>query len=510
MTATPYNAAIDLLDRNLAPGRADRFYLITETRSWSYQEVIATSRAVGCGLRNLVSHQGDRVALMMHDRPEFVIAFWGALRAGLVPVLVPPTMAPAELLRVLADAGARVVVFDGPSASVVSAAIAASMAPITGVAIGAPPGEAYRAWAEVCAEVDTLADITTTEDDPAFLICSSGTTGIPKLVTHLHGSLRQSPEGLGKQVVGLTADDVVLSVSKMCFSYGLGNSLYTPAAVGATTVLVDAPAIPAIVQTRMAAARITVLYAVPSFLRAFLADPRAAVPTSLRMLLSAGERLDPSLSRAVEDRLGCPVLDGYGMTETLQHVTCNHPDEIVVGSCGRVLEGFEIDVRDPDGNTVAEGESGELWIAGRTLFDRYWGSEELTRLTRPGRWMRTGDAVRLRDGHLFHEGRLGDLVKLGGRWFSPVEIEEVLRGHPDLHDVAVASRSDPTALDRVCAFIVTDRKDEEFQRELAALCAERLSTYKIPREWILADALPRTPTGKLRRALLTQRSTDTK
>jgi benzoate-CoA ligase len=510
LTAAPYNAAIDLLERNLAPGRAERSYLITDTRSWSYEEIIATSRAFGCGLRDLGSQGGDRVALVMQDRPEFVIAFWGALRAGLVPVLVPPAMAPAELLPVLAQAGARAVVFDSPNESVVRAAIAASAAPITGVVVGAPPDDTCRAWAEVCAGAAGLTDTPTTEADPAFLICSSGTTGIPKLITHLHGSLRRSPEGLGKQVVGLAAEDVVLSVSKMCFSYGLGNSLYTPAAVGAAAVLVGAPAVPAIVQTRMAAARVTVLYGVPGFLRAFLAHAKATVPESLRVVLSAGERLDPSLAAPLQHRLGCAVLDGYGMTETLQHVTCNRPGEVVLGSCGRVLEGFEIEVRDRNGSPVREGERGELWIAGRTLFERYWGREGLTRRTRPGRWMRTGDAVSLHDGHLFHEGRLDDLIKLGGRWFSPIEIEEVLRGHPDLRDVAVVPRSNPSGPDWVCAFIVTDRVDEAFQDELAALCAERLSAYKLPREWIRADALPRTPTGKPRRASLKERLAATK
>ena len=497
-----YNATIDLLERNLNAERADRNYFFTETRPWSYDEIISYSRSFSCGLFELGLLKGDRVVLVMRDRPEFAIAFWGTMRAGLVPVLVPPSIAPAELDIVLRKAVAETIVFDMANKALVEEVSVTSGVQIKGIQVEGTPSKLHLSWSDICSEASNIDATCTTETDVAFLICSSGTTGTPKLIAHLHGGLRRAAEGLGKQIIGLSADDIVLSVSKMCFSYGLGNSLYTPAIVGASTVLVDAPAIPAIVQSRLMTEHVTVLYGVPSFLRAYLADPKASTPNSLRMILSAGEKLDPLIADEVNRRFGIAVLDGYGMTETLQHVTCNRSDEVVMGSCGAALDGFEIEVRNADGMAVAEGERGELWIAGRTLFDRYWGEEDLTRRTRIGRWMRTGDVVRLREGHLFHEGRLDDLIKLGGRWVSPIEIEELLRSHADLHDVAVIPRSDPTGFDWICGLIVTDRDEEALEDELIAFCSKHLTAYKIPREWIRVEALPRTPTGKLLRSCL--------
>jgi acyl-coenzyme A synthetase/AMP-(fatty) acid ligase len=503
MTPARYNAAVDLLERNAAADRARRPYLLTEQRCWSYGEVIAAVSAAACGFMNLGARQGDVVALAMHDRPEFVIGFWGAMRAGLVPLLLPPALAAAELEAVLAQAAPRIVVCDRANALTLESLLPTNNK-LTAVSVDSHRGVVFRAWNEVCGQSGTAPDEATQEDDIAFLICSSGTTGAPKLVAHLHRSLRLSPYGLGKQVVALTADDVVLSVSKMSFSYGLGNSVYMPAAVGAATVLLEQPAIPAIVHPRMAASDVTVLYGVPAFYRAFVTDAQAMLPGSLRIALSAGEHFDSSLASAVQQRFGHTVLDGFGTTETLQHVTCNRLGEAVPGSCGGVLDGYEIEVRDSQGQPLGDGSSGELWIAGRTLFAGYLGQEALTRAVRPDRWMRTGDRVTLRNGSVFHEGRLDDLMKLGGRWVSPVEVEQVLRGHRDLADVAVVPRSTAEGAVWLCAFLVSERKDDALVDELTMLCSTRLSSYKVPREWIRTDTLPRTRTGKLRRLTLRQ------
>jgi benzoate-CoA ligase len=497
-----YNATVDLLERNAASDRRARPYLVTEQRCWSYDEVIAASQAAACGFLDSGACSRDRVALAMHDRPELVIAFWAAMRAGLIPLLLPPGLAAAELEAIVAQAQPRIVVCDRANAPVVESVLGAARTEVTAIAVDDGRKDVFRSWSDVCGVSGTPPAPATREDDTAFLICSSGTTGTPKLVAHLHGSLRLSPLGLGRQIVALTADDVVLSVSKMSFSYGLGNSVYTPAAVGASTLLLEQPAIPAVVHRRMANSRVSVLYGVPAFYRAFVADAQAAFPNSLRMALSAGEHFDSLLASAVHQRFGHAVIDGFGTTETLQHVTCNRPGEVVAGSCGRVLDGFEIDVRDEDGQTVGDGDSGELWIAGRTLFAGYWGQEGLTRAARPGRWMRTGDRVKLRNGHVFHEGRLDDLMKLGGRWVSPLEVEQVLRGHADVADVAVVARTSADGAVFLCAFLVTERRDERLEDELTTMCGARLSSYKVPREWVRTDALPRTRTGKLRRRTL--------
>jgi acyl-coenzyme A synthetase/AMP-(fatty) acid ligase len=335
------------------------------------------------------------------------------------------------------------------------------------------------------------------------MLCTSGTTGTPKLVMHTHRGLRHAPGVLDAQVVGLGANDVVLSVSKMSFSYGLGNSLYTPAAAGAAVALLSGPVVPATVHTRLAGSAVTVLYGVPGFWRAFTNDGQARLPSSLRMALSAGEPLDTELLHAIRGRFGTDVLDGYGMSETMQHVTCNRSDDVVPGSCGRVLDGFDIRVVDRSGRDVRDGRRGELWVAGATVTVGYWGRADLTERARAGGWLRTGDLVRVRDGHLFHEGRRDDLMKINGRWIAPAEIEAVVRRHPDVRDVAVVPRSHPSGLTSLWGYVVTDRADDLIGVELTALC-RHLSPHKVPRGWQRCSALPRTRTGKLRRLDLRQ------
>ena len=495
-----YNATVDLLERNLATGRSGRPYLRTAQRVWSYQEVAEAADAAGAGLRDIGLERGDRVILATRDRPEFFATFWGAIKAGLVPVPIAPMLSTSDLHFILTDSEARALVCDGSSMAAARPAVEGTSA----VCLLAEEDEieGTRAWAEVCGRPAMLPPESTTEEDIALWLYTSGTTGLPKGAMHRHRHLRAAPDALAKQVLGMAADDVVLSVSRVFFAYGLGNSVYLPAAFGASVVLSEAPVLPAMVQQLLTANTPTLLFGVPAFFRGLVRLSGAELPRSVRGIVSAGEALDVDLFERFRARFEVPLLDGLGSTEALHHVTSNRPDDVVPGSAGRPLDGYEVQALDRDGARVREGESGELWVRGPTTFAGYWRRPELTERACDGPWVRTGDRVRIVDGRVYHEGRLDDLVKLGGIWVAPTEIEDVVRGHPHVKDVAVVAIDDGSGVPVLKAFVVSQSGAPELTKELIRLCRGRLATFKVPQTFEVVDELPRTPSGKLRRFVL--------
>jgi benzoate-CoA ligase family protein len=494
------NAAVELLERNLAAGRGGRPYLIADHRAWTYEEVVKAADGAGAGLLGLGLHPGDRVVLATQDCPEFVITFWGAIKAGLVPVPVAQGLSVSDIHFVLTDSEARVVVCDQSSAGTVIPSLQGSDATCLFVGDARPSGTDL--WTDVCGERGNLDAPSTSEHDIALWLYTSGTTGLPKAVMHRHRSLVAAQNALSRQVVGLTAEDVVLSVSRMFFAYGLGNSVYLPASAGAAVVINSGPAIPAQIDELLNATQPTVLFGVPAFFDGFARLQGARVPSNLRLALSAGEALSERLFERFRERFGIALIDGLGSTEALHHVTSNRPDDVVPGSAGRPLDGYNVEVRDRDEQPVEEGDSGELWIRGPTIFAGYWRRPELTARVCRDSWIRTGDQVRIVDGRVFHEGRLDDLIKLGGMWVAPVEIEEVLRTHSDVADAAVVAVDEGTGVPLLKAFVLSERADSKLSKELAGLCRKRLARFKIPKAFEVVSELPRTPTGKLKRFVL--------
>ncbi|MGH2635975.1 MAG: benzoate-CoA ligase family protein, partial [Actinomycetota bacterium] len=440
--------------------------------------------------------------LVTRDRPEFVMSFWGAIKAGLVPIPVGPMLTASDLHFILSDSEARAVVCD--ASSVVAARPAAEGTSAVCLLAEGDAVEGTRSWAEVCGTPAPLEAAPTSEDDIALWLYTSGTTGLPKAVMHRHRHLKAAPGGLAEQVLKMERDDVVLSISRMFFAYGLGNSVYLPAAVGATVALSDTPVMPAMMGDLLAATSPTLLFGVPAFFRGLARLDGAELPTSLRAVVSAGEALDADLFERFRDRFGLPLLDGLGSTEALHHVTSNRPDDIVPGSAGPPLDGYEVQALDRDGQPIPDGESGELWVRGPTTFAGYWRRPELTERAYRGPWMRTGDLVRIVDERVYHEGRLDDLVKLGGIWVAPSEIEDVLRGHPEVKDAAVVAIDDGSGVPVLKAFVVAEHGGGELKKQLVRICRSRLASFKIPQSFEEVDELPRTPSGKLRRFVLRQ------
>jgi benzoate-CoA ligase family protein len=494
-----YNATLDLLERNLVPGRAERPYLRVDDREYSYQEAAAAADAAGAGLLDLGLERGDRVVIATRDRPEFVFTFWGAIKAGLVPVPIAQGLSSSDIQFMLTDSEARVVVCDPSSATVV---VPASES--TGAICLIAGGEASGAtsWSEALGRSASLPAADTGADDIALWLYTSGTTGLPKAVMHRQRHLRWAPNGLAAQVLQIDREDVVLSVSKMYFAYGLGNSVYLPASAGATVVVNEAPVVPTLVQGLLNRTQPTLLFGVPAFFNGFTRLSEAELPGTVRRVVSAGEALSADLFEAFRERFGRPLLDGLGSTEAMHHVTSNRVDDLVAGSAGPPLEGFEVKALDRDQEPVAEGASGELWVRGPTTFAGYWRRPELTARAFADGWMRTGDLVRIVDGRVYHEGRLDDLIKLGGVWVAPVEIEDVLRSHEGVSEVAVVAVDEETGVPVLKAFVVSTRRDDPMRKELTRLCRSKLASFKVPHVFEFVDELPRTPTGKLRRFVL--------
>jgi acyl-coenzyme A synthetase/AMP-(fatty) acid ligase len=495
-----YNAAADLLGRNLVPGRRDRTYLISGDRSWSYEEVGAAADSVGAGLIELGLLAGDRIVIATADRPEFVLGFWGAMLAGMVPIPVSQVLPEEDLAGILRDSGARAIVFDPLTRE--AATPAAERAGAVAIAVQGPaPAGGWR-WSNVFRPRAGLPPPATGEDDIALWLYTSGTTGRPKGVMHRHSHLRAVPAPLAQNVLGLGPGDVLLSVPRMSGSYGLG-AVYLTAATGASLVVTPGPVIAGFVHNLMQRANPTVLFGVPAFFRAYLSLSDAGVPGSLRMGLSAGEVLSPDLFHAFRSRFGLGLLDGLGSSEALHHVTCNLPDDNLPGSAGRALEGYEVEALDADGEPVPEGRPGELWIRGPTTFAGYWSRPELTaNAYREGAWMRTPDVVRIVDGRVFHQGRVDDMMRLAGVWVAPSEIEEVIRCHPDVADAAVVAVDLGGGSPEIRAVVVSARTDPGLLEELHALCGSRLPPFKTPRSFEAVDDLPRTPSGKVKRFVL--------
>lgn len=497
------NAAIDIMWANDVPERRDRTYLIAGADRLTYSEVMSAADSVGAGLLAAAIEPGDRVIVALRDSVEFVAMFWGALKAGIVPVPVAQGLSVDDLSFILADSQAKAVAFDVTSAAAVREADRSPGLVMFGA------GKVSAGELDLRATMNDGASLEAASTDPdetALWLYTSGTTGTPKAVMHAHRNVVAATGGLASQVLGLGPDDVVLSASRMFFAYGLGNQVYLPASVGASVIVSGSPAVPSFIGETLTAHRPTILFGVPSFFAGFARLPDADLPDSVRAVISAGEGLPTALLERFTKRFGLPLLDGLGATEALHHFTSNTPDDVVPGSAGRALAGYEVAVRDPDGADLAEGNSGELWMRGPTTFSGYWQRPEITDRTIRDGWIRTGDLAQIRDGRVYHEGRVDDLIKVAGIWIVPTEIEEVLRAHHDVAEAAVVVVDTPSGVPALKAFVVSERDGSELTGELIRLCRGRLASYKVPQAFEIVDALPRTASGKLRRFVLRDRA----
>lgn len=501
-----FNAATFFLDGHVAAGRSGRTAFRFLGRRVAYGEVAAAAGRFGNALRSLGVQIEQRVLVALADRPEFAAAFWGALKIGAVAVPVNNALRAEECAFLLDDSRARVLVADAAVAREVLTAPGRRPWLEAVVAVGETvPGA--LAWDALLAGASPdLEAADTSCDDVALWLYTSGSTGRPKAAVHLHHDLVHAAELVGRGVFGIGPDDVVLSVSRLYFAYGLGNSLYFTALAGAASVLVPERPSPEDVFDIIEAERPTVLFAVPTVYSRMLALAETRPPrdlASLRLCVSSGEALPPALFHAWRERFGHDLLDVLGSTESLHDVIANRPGRARPGSSGEIIPGFEARLLDGEGRLVVPGSVGELWVKGESLAPYYWNRHAETKRTMVGEWLRTGDMLyQDTDGYFYFCGRTDDMLKVGGMWVSPIEVEACLVDHPAVLEAAVIGRRDADGLIKPHAFCVpraTAPASTALAEALRGHVKQRLAGYKAPRWVDFVAELPKTPTGKIQR-----------
>jgi benzoate-CoA ligase family protein len=505
VTAESFNLSAVLLDEHIATGRGDRPAIRYEGAILSYRDVSRLVARAGNFLRSLGVEMEDRVALVLPDSPEFIATFLGAIRIGAVPVTLSTYLTSEDYAELLADCRAGVLV---THASVMPrvAAIRRGLSHLRRVVIaGGDRGDDLAFDELMRAQPDELAPEATTADDMAFWQYSSGTTGRPKAVVHLHGPSVAPADLHGTHVVGMRADDRVVSVAKLFFSYGLCSSLLIPFRHGASSILLAGRPEPRLVFEAIARERPTLLYSVPTGYAAMLALPESESydTSSLRHCISAGEALPAPIFERWRARFGLEILDGIGSTEIGYIAISNFPGRARAGTSGQVIPGYEARVQRGDGEPAAVDEVGDLLVRGPSTAAFYWRRRAATKHAFRGEWVFTGDRYSVdADGYFTHHGRSDDLLRVSGHWVSPLEVESVLLRHAAVRECAVVARADGDGLIKPCAYVVCAEgatAAAALADELKAFVKDSLAPYKYPRWVEFIPELPKTSTGKIQR-----------
>jgi benzoate-CoA ligase family protein len=501
-----FNVAAHFVDRNVAEGRGDRVAHVCGKREITYADLLTLTNKAGNALQALGVEMENRVLMVCVDAPEFLATFWGAIKIGAIPVPLNTLLKTADYEYLLNDSRAKVAVVSGACLPEVGPALAKARSLRHVLVAGGDPG-AHRSWeAEVEQAPAELAPAPTCCDDAAVWLYSSGSTGFPKGTVHLQHDMVVCAEAYAKGVLVLRADDRIYSFAKLFFAYGLGNASFFPAAVGAQSFLYPARPTPQSVFEVVTSYRPTVLFAVPTMYAGMLALEGAEKKydlSSLRLCISAGESLPPELYHRWQERFGLEILDGIGSTEMLHIFLSNRPGESRPGVTGVPVPGYDAMIVDDDGSPVPRGEIGNLRVRGDSSMALYWNQHEKTKRAIQGEWVLTGDKYVQDDAGFFsYCGRADDMLKVGGIWVSPVEIEATLIEHPAVLEVGVVGAEDAEKLVKPKAFVVLKdpaKASEELAGELKAFVKDRIAPYKFPR-WIeFVSELPKTATGKIQR-----------
>ena len=462
------------MDRHVAEGRGGHTAVVYESRCYTYAEIAALVDCAGSALRRAGVERGDRVLIVLPDSPEFVAAYFGAIKIGAVAVPTSTALRPADYAHLTEESQAKMVVSE----------------PIW-------PADSLAAPLD-CAP--------TSADDPAFWLWTSGITGPPKAAVHRHADWMAPCEGYARGVLGIRPDDVTFSSAKLFHAYGLGNGLMFPFYAGATTVLYPGKPQANAILARAHECRPTLFFAVPTHYAAMLRETDAANPYDLsgvRLGVSAAEPLPAEIVRRVRERFGFDVLDGIGSTEVLHIYISNRAGDVRPGSTGVPVPGYQVRITDEGGRELPACETGDLWVRGRSNATHYWNRPQLTAERMRGGWFFSGDKYRVdADGYYWYAGRSDDMFRVSGEWVSPTEVESALIEHPAVFEAAVVARPGTDGLPVTCAFVTLKRAEcasEALAGELREFVGERLAGYKRPRRIEFLDELPKTATGKVQR-----------
>ncbi len=511
-----YNAS-DILFQNVSNGRRDRPALLGPAGQRTYAQLCSDAGRWGNVFLSRGLARGDRVLFCLDDTPVFPAAFFGAVRAGLVPLLIS-LLSPPDLLQFyLADSGAKLAVAEADVADKFNDAACkgtslGALLVANGQAKSGIPVDSIAAHSEFAKSADKLDAADTHRNEMAFWMYSSGSTGRPKGVVHLQHDMLYTERAYARNFLRLEPDDICFSVPKMFFAYGFGNSITFPFCAGASALLLPGQPKPAAIFAAMAQYRPTVFFGLPTLYNALTKAPERAQTdfSSIRLSLSAAEPLSAELFNAWKTLTGLEIVEGLGSTEVLNNYLSNLPNKNKPGSAGVRVPGYEIALKDQSGHDIAGGDEGIMWVRGDSNTPLYWNRPDKTAETiREGGWICTGDRFsRDADGFYSFRGRADDLVKISGQWVYPMEVELCLSSHAMVRECAVVAFELPDRRMTLKAFVVAsgETDDAAFStRSLQDYVKHRLLPHKYPRSIEFLDVLPKTGTGKVdRQALLRQ------
>jgi len=501
---TEFNFAQHLIATNA--NRPDKVALIDDIGRVTYGQLADQVRRFASGLKALGLKREERVLLLMQDSSDWVVAFLGALYAGVVPVAVNTLLTAEDYAYMLANSRAQAALVSGALLPTLEAALGQCRHEAHSVVVSRPQAALAQGQTDMAALIAAHtpgAPAPTLADEPAFWLYSSGSTGKPKGTVHSQGNLYWTAELYGKPVLGLRESDTVFSAAKLFFAYGLGNALTFPLSVGATVVLMAERPTPQATFKRMVDHQPTVFYGAPTGYGGMLASPDlpAKSQVALRLCSSAGEALPRDIGERWTAQFGCEIIDGIGSTEMLHVFLSNRPGDVRYGTTGKPVEGYEVELRNEDGSVITgHDQIGDLYIKGPSAALMYWNNREKSRDTFRGEWTKSGDKyIRDIDGYYTYAGRNDDMLKVSGIYVSPFEVEATLVQHPAILEAAVIGKEDSDGLTKTKAFIVLKAGQSLSEAEVKAFVKERLAPYKYPRFIEFVAELPKTATGKIQR-----------
>lgn len=507
MLADEFNAAAYFVDRHVSEGRAGKTAIECGDSRVTYGELFARVNQFGNALKKLGVRMEERILLLLLDTPDFAVSFFGAIKIGAIPVPVNTLLKPADYKYLLNNSRARVAVVSDTLLPLIHATPRTELHHLeTIVVLGQAPSGALSFHDLLQSSSAQLQPAPTRKDDAAFWLYSSGSTGQPKGCVHLQHDMVVSVERYAKPILKISENDRFFSVAKLFFAYGLGNGLYFPLSVGATSILLPGPPRPQSVFDIIEKRRPTLFFSVPSNYVKLLAHTtpnRDFDLSSVRHAISAGEALPATVFHRFKDRFGVEILDAIGSTEALHMMISNAPGEVRPGSSGKILPGFEAKIVDDNDHPVPQGEVGNLLVSADSTCACYWNEHEKTKSTIAGPWLRTGDKYHQdHDGYFWYDGRSDDMLKVSGVWVSPIEIERVLSEHPAVQEVAVVFCKDADELPKPLACVVLRNGADgspQLAHELQEFVLESLPVFKRP-HWVeFLQELPKTATGKVQR-----------
>lgn len=496
-----YNVASDLIDRHLDEGRAQKHAIVTLEEKIDYATLAANAARYGNALLKMGLRPGDRLLMIVKDAPEFFYTFWGCVKAGIIPVPLNTMLTVDDYRFIISDSGAKAVVYSDDFADrAVPAATGIASLKLLLARHGASSLDALAAQ-----ESSALTTCAATAEAECFWLYSSGTTGRPKGVIHVHRDIVATCQLYSVNVLGVAESDTFYSIPRLFFAYGMGCAMTFPLWVGGTALLDPRRPMPDITAELFAQFKPTIFAAVPTFFSALLAANIVKPENlgNLRRCVSGGEALPEELQRRWSEISSVPITDGIGSTEALHIYISNSIDDIRSNSSGHIVPGYQARIIDERGDEILDGSPGRLWIKGPSLTRAYWNNPEKNAASIVNGWLDTGDTYRRdSDGYYYYCGRNDDMLKVGGIWVSPFEIEGALMAHSDILEAAVVGRADETHLIKPEAWIVLknpNKASEKLAEDIRNHCKNTLAPYKYPR-WIhFVEVLPKTATGKIQR-----------